>query len=104
MDLSRIHSCWHILESHYILFSPDSGLKSYDKPTISCGSRRVFYGVVITQQLRHSNLPMFDSFSFPGDKIPHPDGGVDGCQYSRLEFHPDDVPNNGAKGFGLNGI
>ena len=74
------------------------------KPTISCGSRRVFYGVVITQQLRHSNLPMFDSFSFPGDKIPHPDGGVDGCKYSRLEFHPDDVPNNGAKGFGLNGI
>ena len=78
------------------------------KPTISCGSRRVFYGVVITQQLRHSNLPMFDSFSFPGDKIPHPDGGVDGCKILKIgissrrrtqQMGPKDLGSMGYDGF-----
>ena len=60
--------------------------------------------MVIRQQLRHSNLLMFDSFWFPGDKIPRPDGSVDGRLRSRLESHPEDVPNHGSQGFGLNGI
>ena len=60
--------------------------------------------MVIRQQLRHSNLLVFDSFWFPGDKIPRPDGSVDGRLRSRLESHPEDVPNYGSQGFGLNGI
>ena len=60
--------------------------------------------MVIRQQLRHSKLLMFDSFWFPGDKIPRPDGSVDGRLRSRLESHPEDVPNHGSQGFGLNGI
>ena len=42
--------------------------------------------------------------NFLGDKIPHPDGSLARSIRCRLEFHPDDVPVHGAKGFGLNGI
>ena len=41
---------------------------------------------------------------FLGDKIPRPDGSVVGWIRYRLESHPEDVPDHGAKGFGLNGI